>query len=127
VFALSLQAGKLCGLYPEDPVAAALVDQIIDGANDATAKIMAAGKEAGAEVAAQWLGFYDKLLHKAGSVYFDGMGLTVAEITIHCMMGFLARMVDMSSLPETYPFLSAMLDEVAANPKVIEWSAKAKL
>jgi glutathione S-transferase len=125
--AIMRYAGKLCGMYPEDPTAAALVDQVIDSANDATSKVMAAGKEGGAEVAAQWLGFYDSLLHKAGSVYFDGVGLSVAEICVFCMMSFLGRMVDMSSLGETHPFLSAMLDEVAANPKVAEWSQSHKL
>jgi glutathione S-transferase len=120
-------AGKLCGMYPEDPTAAALVDQVVDGANDATAKVMAAGKEGGAEVAAQWLQFYDSLLHKAGGVYFDGNGLSIAEICVYCMMTFLSRMVDMKSLPEDFPFLSAMLDEVAAHPKVAEWTLSHKL
>ena len=98
--------------------------QVIDGANDATAKVMAAGKDAAkaAEVAGQWLGFYNTLLHKAGSVYFDGVGLSVAEICVYCMMKFLARSVDLTSLPKDYPFLSAMLDEVDANPKVVEWT-----
>jgi glutathione S-transferase len=115
--AIMRYAGKLCGMYPEDPTAAALVDQVIDSANDATSKV----------IAAQWLGFYDSLLQNAGSVYFDGVGLSVAEICVFCMMSFLGRMVDMSSLGETHPFLSAMLDEVAANPKVAEWSQSHKL
>ena len=79
-------------------------------------------------MAAEWLGFYDKLLRKAGSVYSDGEGLSVADLTVHCMMSLLNMIKsDTSSLPEEQPFPSAMLDEVAANPKVIEWNTKAKL
>ena len=47
--AIMRYAGKLCGMYPDDPTAAALVDQVIDSANDATAKVMAAATPSAVE------------------------------------------------------------------------------
>ena len=117
-------AGKLTGLYPEDPLEAALVDQIVDGANDCTAKVMAAGKEGGAEVVAEWLDFYEKLLVAKGGSFFNGKSLSIAELTVTTMMGFLGRMAgDMSAVPH----VKAMVDATNALPAVAEWNAKAAL
>ena len=86
--------------------------------------VLGVREEGGAEVVAEWLGFYEKLLVAKGGSFFNGKSLSIAELTVTTMMGFLGRMAgDLSAVPH----VKAMVDATNALPAVAEWNAKAAL
>lgn len=135
--------GKLAGLYPADDLAAALVDQILDSANDCTATLSASMREADMgkrlEMRKQlatatlptWLGYYEALLNQADGPFFAGAMLTVADLCVAGLLGWLTGGVldgIPSSLADPFPRLRALIGAVSKHPKVQEWNQlRAKL
>lgn len=135
--------GKVAGLYPTDDLAAAMVDQILDSANDCTATLSASMREADIdqrlemrkELAATtlptWLGYYEALLEKTDGPFFAGETFTVADLCIAGLMGWLTSGVldgIPTSLADPFPCVTALIEAVAKHPKVEEWTkAHAKL
>ena len=128
--------GKIAGLYPTDDLAAAVVDQILDSANDCTATLSASMREADMvrrlEMREQlatitlptWLGYYETLLGKTDGPFFTGT-LTVADLCIAGLLGWLTSGVldgIPTSLAEPFPCLTTLIGAVANHPKVQEWS-----
>ena len=129
--------GKLAGLYPTDYLAAALVDQVLDSANDCTAtlstsmretdmvKRLEMRKDLASATLPTWLGYYEALLEKTDGPFFAGETLTVADLCIAGLLGWLTSGVldgIPTSLADPFPRLIALVGAVSKHPKVQEWT-----
>jgi glutathione S-transferase len=129
--------GKVAGLYPTDDLGAAVVDQILDSANDCTETLSASMREEDMETRLQmrkdvaatvlptWLGYYEALLEEADGPFFAGEALTVADLCVAGLLGWLTSGVldgIPTTLAEPFPCVTKMLSEVASHPKIQEWT-----
>ena len=136
--AIARFCGKLSGLYPKnDDYKAALIDQIIEGAQDINYLVTLSGRDKDAEkkkVARdilatrhlpKWFQFLEDLLKQnTKSVYFVESDLTIADLAIWRLLGWLkSGMLDgiPTTILDNYQNLNALREEIYKNPKVIKW------
>ncbi|CAM9405255.1 unnamed protein product [Chrysoparadoxa australica] len=128
--------GKISGLYPEDALAAAQCDAVIDGMIDIQMAIRPTiyeknlqrraklGKELAAQTLPMWLGYMEKLLQKGGGEFFVGGSLTICDLVIFTRMKWLQSGV-LDCIPkdalDRFPLLSALTDRVCSHPKVTKY------
>ena len=136
--AIARFCGKLSGLYPKnDDYKAALIDQIIEGAQDINYLVTLSGRDKDPErkkiardILAtrhlpKWFQFLENLLKQnTKSVYFIDNNLTIADLAIWRLLGWLkSGMLD--GVPKTildnYENLNKLREEIYKNPKVIKW------
>jgi glutathione S-transferase len=100
--ALSRYAGKLAGLYPEDALQALYCDEVMDAVEDVTFHIARTMRMQGEELRAAreqlvegWLPIYLKgltaLLARGGGTYFADNRLTVADLKVSGLVGWLTH------------------------------------
>ena len=134
---ISRFCGKISGLYPtENAVDAALIDQVIDMATDITILLGPSGKEKKEEkkrsmreelaqgVLLQKISYLEELLEGGKRDWFVGENITIADIAIWRLMGWLTSgMIDYlpTNLIEPFPNLKKVCLNVEKHPKVEEW------
>eukprot|EP00899_Mesostigma_viride_P023281 jgi/Mesvir1/4137/Mv13049-RA.1 len=139
--ALLRYVGRLTGLYPQDPLAALKVDQILDGFEDASTAMRPSlmetdnqkklemrqgliGPEGGLT---RYIGAISRLI--GGDGYAVGNSLTIADLVIYndinwFKMGILDGIP--SSWVDSYQPLMKVWSTVARHPKVQAWEAAHK-
>ena len=135
--AIARFCGKLTGLYPlEDPLVAARVDQVIDAATDITNTIRSTMRErdadrklAARQVLAQetlprWLGYLEALLAGGDTDFFVGESLTIADIAIWRLLGWL-KSGTFDGIPTEilteFPVLLAHLERTGSHLGIRRW------
>ena len=136
--AIARFCGKLSGLYPKnEDYKAALIDQIIEAAQDINYLVTLSGrdkdpekKKVARDILAtrhlpKWFQFLEDLLKQnTKSVYFVESDLTIADLAIWRLLGWLkSGMLDgiPTTILDNYQNLNALREEIYKNPKVIKW------
>ena len=136
--AIARFCGKLSGLYPKnDDYKAALIDQIIEGAQDINYLVTLSGRDKDLERkkiardilatrhVPKWFQFLEDLLKQnTESIYFVGGDLTIADLAIWRLLGWLkSGMLDgvPSTILDNYENLNKLREQIYKNPKVIKW------
>ena len=136
--AIARFCGKLSGLYPKnDDYKAALIDQIIEGAQDINYLVTLSGRDKDPEKKKiardilasrhlpKWFQFLEDLLKQnTKSVYFVESDLTIADLAIWRLLGWLkSGMLDgiPTTILDNYQNLNTLREEIYKNPKVIRW------
>ena len=136
--AIARYCGKLSGLYPKnDDYNAALIDQIIEGAQDINYLVTLSGRDKDTErkktarnILAtrhlpKWFQFLENLLKQnTKSIYFVDSDLTIADLAIWRLLGWLkSGMLDgvPTTILDDYDHLNKLREEIYKNPKVIKW------
>ena len=136
--AIARFCGKLSGLYPKnDDYKAALIDQIIEGAQDINYLVTLSGRDKDLErkkiardILAtrhlpKWFQFLEDLLKQnTESIYFVGSDLTIADLAIWRLLGWLkSGMLDgvPTTILDNYENLNKLREQIYKNPKVIKW------
>ena len=136
--AIARFCGKLSGLYPKnDDYNAALIDQIIEGAQDINYLVTLSGRDKDTErkkiarnILAtrhlpKWFQFLENLLKQnTKSIYFVDSDLTIADLAIWRLLGWLkSGMLDgvPTNILDEYDHLNKLREEIYKNPKVIKW------
>ncbi len=136
--AIARFCGKLSGLYPKnDDYKAALIDQIIEGAQDINYLVTLSGRDKDLErkkiardILAtrhlpKWFRFLeDLLIQNTGSIYFVGGDLTIADLAIWRLLGWLkSGMLDgvPTTILDNYENLNKLREQIYKNPKVTKW------
>ena len=136
--AIARFCGKLSGLYPKnDDYKAALIDQIIEGAQDINYLVTLSGRDKDLErkkiardILAtrhlpKWFQFLEDLLKQnTESIYFVGSDLTIADLAIWRLLGWLkSGMLDgvPSTILDNYENLNKLREQIYKNPKVTKW------
>ena len=136
--AIARFCGKLSGLYPKnDDYKAALIDQIIEGAQDINYLVTLSGRDKDLErkkiardILAtrhlpKWFRFLEDLLKQnTESIYFVGDDLTIADLAIWRLLGWLkSGMLDgvPTTILDNYENLNKLREQIYKNPKVIKW------
>ena len=136
--AIARYCGKLSGLYPKNnDYNAALIDQIIEGAQDINYLVTLSGRDKDTErkkiarnILAtrhlpKWLQFLENLLRQnTKSIYFVDSDLTIADLAIWRLLGWLkSGMLDgvPTTILDDYDHLNKLREEIYKNPKVIKW------
>ena len=136
--AIARFCGKLSGLYPKnDDYKAALIDQIIEAAQDINFLVTLSGRDKDEErkkIARKilatnhlpkWFQFLENLLQQnTNSVYFVGNELTIADLAIWRLLGWLkSGLLDgiPTNILDNFENLNKLREEVYKNPKVIKW------
>eukprot|EP00752_Nemacystus_decipiens_P001600 g1560.t1 len=128
--------GKIGGLYPTDPIQAALADAAADALNDITGPMRAAYFENDVEKKKQlekhmaevaipaWLANMEKALEAAGGQYFAGGKLSIGDIAIVSRLNWFRT--DLDGVPPTivdgYPLLLSLIDRVMAEPNIVAYT-----
>ena len=139
--AIARYCGKLSGLYPkDDDYKSALIDQIIEAAQDINFLVTLSGRDKDPEKKKiarnilaikhlpKWFQYLENLNSQNGqSVYFVGNDLTIADLAIWRLIGWLTSGlldgVPMNIL-EPYKGLRKLREEIYNHPKVNEWMIK---
>ena len=136
--AIARFCGKLSGLYPKnDDYKAALIDQIIDCAQDINYLVTLSGrdkdpekKKTARDILAnkhlpKWFQFLENLLKQnTKSVYFVESDITIADLAIWRLLGWLkSGMLDgvPTTILDNYENLNKLREEIYKHPKVIKW------
>ena len=136
--AIARFCGKLSGLYPKnDDYKSALIDQIIEAAQDINFLVTLSGRDKDEErkkIARKilatnhlpkWFQFLENLLQQnTNSVYFVGNELTIADLAIWRLLGWLkSGLLDgiPTNILDNFENLNKLREEVYKNPKVIKW------
>ncbi len=139
--AIARYCGKLSGLYPkDDDYKSALIDQIIDAAQDINFMVTLSGRDKDPEkkrVARdilatrhlpKWFQYLENLnKQNEQSIYFVGKDITIADLAIWRLLGWLTSgLLDgvPTKILESYPNLIKLRKEIYKNPKVIKWMDK---
>jgi len=128
--------GKLTGLYPKDDWQAVLCDEVMDAAEDISARIAQtidlpaeAKKKAREELAVghitRYLEQFQARLKAAGGVYFADGRLTVADLKVFMLIRWL-RSGALDHIPKDLvdavaPMLVEHLEHTASHPKIVEY------
>ncbi len=136
--AIARYCGKLSGLYPkDDDYKSALIDQIIEAAQDINFLVTLSGKDKDLEKKKlardilstrhlpKWFQYLENLNNQNDqSVYFVGKNLTIADLAIWRLLGWLTSGL-LEGVPtnilEPYSNLIKLRNEIYNNPKVIKW------
>ena len=139
--AIARYCGKLSGLYPkDDDYKSALIDQIIEAAQDINFLVTLSGRDKDAEKKKlareilanrhlpKWFQYLENLNNQNDqSVYFVGKDLTIADLAIWRLLGWLTSGlldgVPMNIL-EPYERLKKLREVIYNHPKVNEWMMK---
>jgi len=131
--------GKLSGMYPEDMIEAGKVDQIIDTVTDINELLNPSMRENDpikkrlmrAELTNKdlpnYFGYLEDILNANNSNWFVGDKMSVADIAVWGLLGWIASGVLDDIPPEVInPFkrLKKLYNEVSQNPRVREWKIK---
>lgn len=134
-------AGKLAGLYPEDPLQALYCDEAMGAVEDATTHVGRTMRMQGDELRAArtglvegWLPVYLKglagLLQRGGGKYFADSRLTVADIMVAGLVGWLSHgaldHIPVDLVSGVAPELAEHAARVMLEPKVAAWYAARK-
>ena len=136
--AIARFCGKLSGLYPKnDDYKSALIDQIIEAAQDINFLVTLSGRDKDEErkkIARKilatnhlpkWFQFLENLIQQnTNSVYFVGNELTIADLAIWRLLGWLkSGLLDgiPTNILDNFENLNKLREEVYKNPKVIKW------
>ena len=136
--AIARYCGKLSGLYPkDDDYKSALIDQIIEAAQDINFLVTLSGrdkdpekKKVARDILAtrhlpKWFQYLENLnKQNEQSIYFVGKDLTIADLAIWRLLGWLTSgLLDgvPTKILESYPNLIKLRKEIYKNPKVIKW------
>ena len=136
--AIARYCGKLSGLYPkDDDYKSALIDQIIEAAQDINFLVTLSGrdkdpekKKIAREILAtrhlpKWFKYLENLNNQNDqSVYFVGKDLTIADLAIWRLLGWLTSgLLDgvPTNILEPYSNLIKLRNEIYNNSKVIRW------
>lgn len=132
--AIARYVGKVAGLYPKDPIAAAMVDEIIDTCEDIQSAVMAAGRgmekteKEKARLEAITSGQPAKLLKILDSFvtpkgYMVGDSITLADLFVFAYTGFVTSGF-FDGVPKdamkNFPKLQTVRKAVASHPAVIK-------
>ena len=133
--------GKLTGLYPEDDWQALLCDEVMDAAEDISARIgqtidlpADAKKKAREELAAghiaRYLEQFQARLKAAGGEHFADRRLTVADLKVFMLIRWL-RSGALDHIPKDLvdrvaPMLVEHLERMAGHPKIVEYYKRRK-
>lgn len=139
--ALSRYAGKKAGLYPEDEMQALYCDEVMGAAEDLTNHVGRtmglegdALKEAREQLVAGWLTVFlkglERLLQRGGGEYFVDGRLTIADLKVFSLTGWLSSgMLDhvpAEFINELAPNLVKHMKRVHGHPAVSAWYAARK-
>ena len=136
--AIARYCGKLSGLYPkDDDYKSALIDQIIEAAQDINFLVTLSGrdkdpekKKVARDILAtrhlpKWFQYLENLnKQNEQSIYFVGKDLTIADLAIWRLLGWLTSgLLDgvPTNILEIYPNLIKLRKEIYKHPKVIKW------
>jgi glutathione S-transferase len=133
--------GKLTGLYPKDEWQAFLCDEVMDAAEDISARISQtidlpedAKKKAREELAAghikRYLEQFQARLQAAGGEHFADKRLTVADLKVFMLIRWL-RSGALDHIPKDLvdrvaPLLVEHVERVARHPKIAEYYKRRK-
>jgi glutathione S-transferase len=139
--ALTRFAGKLAGLYPEDALQALYCDEAMSAVEDAIVQIGRTMRMQGDEqrqareqLVAGWLPIYLKglagLLARGGGQYFADQRLTVADLTVAGLAGWIGHGV-LDHIPadlvqNVAPTLAEHAGRIFQEPVVTAWYASRK-
>ena len=134
--AISRICGKIAGMYPTDIIEAGKVDQVIDTVTDINVLINPSMRESDPELKKRmrddlssdalpkYFGYLERILEENDSGWFVGDEMTVADIAVWSMLGWIAQGVldnIPSSLPKTFERLTRLYNEMSRMPKIQEW------
>ena len=134
--AIARICGKLGDMYPKDIIEAGRVDQVIDTVTDINVLINPSMHESDPAIKRQmrddlssdalpkYFGYLEKILEVNDSGWFVGDDMTVADIAVWSMLGWIAQGVldnIPSSLPKTFERLTRLYNEMSRMPKIQEW------
>ena len=136
--AIARFCGKLSGLYPKnDHYKAALIDQIIEAAQDINFLVTLSGKDKDEDKKKiarkilatkhlpKWLQFLENLLQQnSNSVYFVGNDLTIADLAIWRLLGWIkSGLLDgiPTNILNNFKNINNLREEIYKNSKVIKW------
>ena len=134
--AIARICGKLGDMYPKDIIEAGKVDQVIDTVTDINVLINPSMHESDPAIKRQmrdvlssdalpkYFGYLEKILEASDSGWFVGDEMTVADIAVWSMLGWIAQGVldDIpSNLPKTFERLTRLYNEMSRMPKIQEW------
>jgi prostaglandin-H2 D-isomerase / glutathione transferase len=134
--------GKLTGLYPKDDWQALLCDEVMDAAEDISARIgqtidlpadakMKAREELAAGHIARYLEQFQARLKAADGEYFADRRLTVADLKVFMLIRWLRSGV-LDHIPKDLvdrvaPMLAEHLERMAGHPKIVEYYKRRKV
>lgn len=139
--AITRYAGKLAGLYPEDPFQALLCDEVLQAMEDASIQVGAsfgltgdALKDARAKLVAgplpKYLGWLQQQLLAHGGEYFADGRLTIADLKVFVFVrGLLSGHLDhvpTDLVAQHAPALPAFVQRIAETPAIAQYYAKFK-
>jgi glutathione S-transferase len=133
--------GKLSGLYPKDDWQALLCDEVMDAAEDISARIgqtidlpadtkKKAREELAAGHIARYLEQFQARLKSAGGEYFADGRLTVADLKVFMLIRWLRSGV-LDHIPKDLvdrvaPMLIGHLERTASQPKIVDYYKRRK-
>lgn len=139
--ALTRYAGKLAGLYPDDPIQALYCDEAMGAVEDVTFHVGSTMRLQGEELLAArtklvegWLPIYLRglgdLLERGGGEYFADGRLTVADIKVSGLTGWLSHgaldHVPNDLVKRIAPSLVEHAARIAQEPKIAAYYAARK-
>ena len=134
--AIARICGKLGDMYPKDIIEAGKVDQVIDTVTDINVLINPSMHESDPAIKRQmrddlssdalpkYSGYLERILEENDAGWFVGDEMTVADIAVWSMLGWIAQGVldDIpSTLPKTFERLTRLYNEMSRMPKIQEW------
>ena len=138
--AIARYCGQVSGHYPQDPIDAVRVDELLDTANQISGLISPSMRAKDAETKLQmrtqlaqdslpqWFTFLSQRLDaNAASPFFVGASMTVADLAIWRLLDWLTSGT-LDGLPKTlldpFPTLAAHHAHIGSHPKIQAWMAQ---
>jgi glutathione S-transferase len=134
--AIARICGKVSGMYPDDMIKAAKVDQVIDTVTDINVLINPSMRENDPVIKkqmrielshgalSQYFGYLEELLKSNNSGWFVGDEMTIADIAVWSMLGWIAQGV-LDDIPKdlSKPFkrLTDLYNNISSQPDVQDW------
>lgn len=135
--AMARYAGRLAGLYPEDPLAALVVDEVMDSVNELMSKAPRSAdpleferlrKDFQATIMTKYATFFEGIIQRNGGVGVTS-SFTIADMAIHSMVKSIAGgswdHID-TAFFESYPGISATAKLVDDNDQIKAYYAATK-
>ncbi|CAM9191321.1 unnamed protein product [Scytosiphon promiscuus] len=135
-FAQLRYVGKIGGLYPNDPIEAAVCDAAADAVVDINGPMRGALYEQDPERKAQmckdlaeniiptWLANLEKVLESAGGKYFACEQLSIGDIAVVARLNWI-KTGSFEGIPpsvvDDFPLLSSLMERVMAEPRIAEY------
>ena len=134
--AIARICGKISGMYPTDIIEAGKVDQVIDTVTDINVLINPSMRERDPSIKKQmrndlssdalpkYFGYLENILEANDSGWFVGDEMTVADIAVWSMLGWIAQGVldgIPPGLPKPFERLTRRYNKMSRMPKVQEW------